>query len=469
MPLPPVNELNPYRYRDNEFLSSFGIESNPQNNTDLSLIPQGGISYSYGIHSYTLGRSTYSRSPHFTEILNQYRDRDQRNTQEEENNTTERAISVPIPRSFPTAIPPPIFRPRNISDVDRGVVYVGGEVLYSDNNSEYIHIPTYDWYTGYNNNSRNDTISYNDMIDQDNNNNNSRNDTISYDAILNRLNDMLNQDFQFEENVPIPLKQNYLSMISITKYNTLDNDKYTRCSICLCDFESDEDIRNLPCEHLYHTECIDKWFVQNVNCPMCRCDMRDLIKIENVDVNSINGEAKELIPMDRISYAPSYSSLIGQIEENNTLVINLPSINNGNDIMELRSDDIDERDIELVMNQANTNRSIAINALKNNNNDIIEAIMDLTVENDDIDELDIKLVMNQAAVNRSIAIRALKKNNNDIVNAIMELTCNDESDDIDRSVLPQKTVSPTIRVEFEHPFLSSPEGTARFASIEDVD
>ncbi|XP_052805614.1 nascent polypeptide-associated complex subunit alpha-like [Mya arenaria] len=47
-------------------------------------------------------------------------------------------------------------------------------------------------------------------------------------------------------------------------------------------------------------------------------------------------------------------------------------------------DEIDEggveaKDIELVMSQANVKRSLAVKALKNNNNDIVNAIMELTM------------------------------------------------------------------------------------------
>ncbi|XP_030371563.1 nascent polypeptide-associated complex subunit alpha [Scaptodrosophila lebanonensis] len=40
---------------------------------------------------------------------------------------------------------------------------------------------------------------------------------------------------------------------------------------------------------------------------------------------------------------------------------------------------VDEKDIELVVVQANTTRAKAIKALKNNNNDIVNAIMELTM------------------------------------------------------------------------------------------
>ncbi|XP_014664294.1 PREDICTED: uncharacterized protein LOC106806751 isoform X2 [Priapulus caudatus] len=46
-----------------------------------------------------------------------------------------------------------------------------------------------------------------------------------------------------------------------------------RCTICLCDFEENEDVRRLPCMHLYHTVCVDQWLVTNKHCPICRVDI----------------------------------------------------------------------------------------------------------------------------------------------------------------------------------------------------
>lgn len=40
---------------------------------------------------------------------------------------------------------------------------------------------------------------------------------------------------------------------------------------------------------------------------------------------------------------------------------------------------VDSKDIDLVMQQANVSRNRAVKALKNNNNDIVNAIMDLTM------------------------------------------------------------------------------------------
>ncbi|KAL7347107.1 RING-type domain-containing protein [Encephalitozoon intestinalis] len=42
------------------------------------------------------------------------------------------------------------------------------------------------------------------------------------------------------------------------------------CIICLEDFEEGGYVRNLGCGHAFHKECVDKWFLRNLACPICR-------------------------------------------------------------------------------------------------------------------------------------------------------------------------------------------------------
>ena len=42
-------------------------------------------------------------------------------------------------------------------------------------------------------------------------------------------------------------------------------------------------------------------------------------------------------------------------------------------------DGVEAKDVELIMSQANVSRAKAVEALKNNNNDIVNAIMELTM------------------------------------------------------------------------------------------
>ena len=41
------------------------------------------------------------------------------------------------------------------------------------------------------------------------------------------------------------------------------------CSICFDDI-NENDKKILNCNHVYHEECIEKWFSINHQCPLCR-------------------------------------------------------------------------------------------------------------------------------------------------------------------------------------------------------
>nr|CAB3476028.1 unnamed protein product [Digitaria exilis] len=45
------------------------------------------------------------------------------------------------------------------------------------------------------------------------------------------------------------------------------------CCICLSKFSSNEDLRELPCTHVFHMECIDKWLQINALCPLCKAEI----------------------------------------------------------------------------------------------------------------------------------------------------------------------------------------------------
>ncbi|PVD30659.1 hypothetical protein C0Q70_09932 [Pomacea canaliculata] len=46
----------------------------------------------------------------------------------------------------------------------------------------------------------------------------------------------------------------------------------TSCVVCMCDFESRQLLRVLPCCHEFHAKCVDKWLKTNRTCPVCRAD-----------------------------------------------------------------------------------------------------------------------------------------------------------------------------------------------------
>ena len=44
----------------------------------------------------------------------------------------------------------------------------------------------------------------------------------------------------------------------------------TVCAVCCDEFNTEEEVRVLPCLHFYHRECIDQWLMYHRQCPICK-------------------------------------------------------------------------------------------------------------------------------------------------------------------------------------------------------
>ncbi|XP_042046547.1 uncharacterized RING finger protein C4G3.12c-like isoform X3 [Salvia splendens] len=69
-----------------------------------------------------------------------------------------------------------------------------------------------------------------------------------------------------------------------------DSTDVQQCYICLADYEEGDKLRVLPCNHEFHTLCIDKWLKEvNRVCPVCRhnvCEGRGECSVSNPQVYS---------------------------------------------------------------------------------------------------------------------------------------------------------------------------------------
>lgn len=52
--------------------------------------------------------------------------------------------------------------------------------------------------------------------------------------------------------------------------NDVEYENQKNCSICLDDYNDDDQIKILPCKHNFHVDCVDPWLKKNFTCPECR-------------------------------------------------------------------------------------------------------------------------------------------------------------------------------------------------------
>lgn len=49
------------------------------------------------------------------------------------------------------------------------------------------------------------------------------------------------------------------------------------CCICLAKYANNDELRELPCSHFFHKDCVDKWLKINALCPLCKTEVGESI------------------------------------------------------------------------------------------------------------------------------------------------------------------------------------------------
>lgn len=62
-----------------------------------------------------------------------------------------------------------------------------------------------------------------------------------------------------------------LPIIKITK-EMLDSDS-SQCAVCKDTFEVGSEAKQMPCKHIYHSDCIHPWLEMHNSCPVCRYEL----------------------------------------------------------------------------------------------------------------------------------------------------------------------------------------------------
>ncbi|KAK3416659.1 hypothetical protein EUGRSUZ_H02426 [Eucalyptus grandis] len=58
------------------------------------------------------------------------------------------------------------------------------------------------------------------------------------------------------------------------------------CCICLSRYADNDELKELPCHHVFHVECIDKWLKINASCPLCKSEISESSGLPQSDRDS---------------------------------------------------------------------------------------------------------------------------------------------------------------------------------------
>ena len=59
--------------------------------------------------------------------------------------------------------------------------------------------------------------------------------------------------------------------MEISKKDENKKEQFEKCVICMEKYEINDEVKTLPCFHIFHKDCIDHWFKGgNDSCPICK-------------------------------------------------------------------------------------------------------------------------------------------------------------------------------------------------------
>jgi hypothetical protein len=84
------------------------------------------------------------------------------------------------------------------------------------------------------------------------------------------------------EPTEILLKKKELKMLKKMRIG----ESNSKCSVCHENYQKNDIIRVLPCEHFFHYKCLKPWFKKSNCCPLCRLNVREKLR----QIRRENGE-----------------------------------------------------------------------------------------------------------------------------------------------------------------------------------
>lgn len=72
---------------------------------------------------------------------------------------------------------------------------------------------------------------------------------------------------------PPPASRSSIDAMPVVKITQRHLRSNSHCPVCQDKFELGSEARQMPCDHMYHSDCIVPWLVQHNSCPVCRQEL----------------------------------------------------------------------------------------------------------------------------------------------------------------------------------------------------
>lgn len=98
-------------------------------------------------------------------------------------------------------------------------------------------------------------------------------------------------DYEKNKNLE---KENKLNIYSY-KISYPELYEIQECPICYENLKINDEVYLIKCCHLFHKECLKDWIKKNnINCPTCREDLKDIYENYNEGIKKINKKREDL-------------------------------------------------------------------------------------------------------------------------------------------------------------------------------
>ncbi|XP_027933658.1 E3 ubiquitin-protein ligase RING1-like isoform X2 [Vigna unguiculata] len=76
---------------------------------------------------------------------------------------------------------------------------------------------------------------------------------------------------------PPPAASSAIAALPVVKLTQTHLGSDPNCPICKDEFELEMEVRELPCKHFYHSDCITPWLRMHNTCPVCRFELQGVV------------------------------------------------------------------------------------------------------------------------------------------------------------------------------------------------